>query len=309
MCCQALLDDEIYISAAHAPIEGLLLLDNIDQQHSQTMSSGYPASFSDDRQPMRKPALVTFPGRGPRNTNAAVLLSSQGKGNLIPPPFGPFSEDIETSRNLTAQDRMNMASRPILQSQSNKSHGPASDTEADSDIDSKRSDARKQARLSQQRTEIQNLASHIREATGYIRALKRFQKQFDIPEDLNTLYKTFPPVQETFDLAGTSISDLADRVSEYADGVSEALARVRNLAHSGETCLVSQVPSLLAAAEILQGIYEVIEVCKFGDSSMAHRLGTREDARRIAGREQELSRLKHGPTGWARELEGLDIEY
>ncbi|KAI5204637.1 hypothetical protein E4T38_04636 [Aureobasidium subglaciale] len=306
MCCQALLDDEIYISAAHAPIEGLLLLDNIDQQHSQTMSSGYPASFSDDRQPMRKPALATFPGRG--------------KGNLIPPPFGPFSEDIETSRNLTAQDRMNMASRPILQSQSNKSHGPASDTEADSGIDSKRSDARKQARLSQQRTEIQNLASHIREATGYIRALVRmldamndigkgYKKQFDIPEDLNTLYKTFPPVQETFDLAGTSISDLADRVSEYADGVSEALARVRNLAHSGETCLVSQVPSLLAAAEILQGIYEVIEDCKFGDSSMAHRLGTREDARRIAGREQELSRLKHGPTGWARELEGLDIEY
>ncbi|KEQ99701.1 hypothetical protein AUEXF2481DRAFT_191609 [Aureobasidium subglaciale EXF-2481] len=253
MCCQALLDDEIYISAAHAPIEG------------------YPASFSDDRQPMRKPALATFPGRGPHNTNAAVLLSSQ-------------------------------------------------DTEADSGIDSKRSDARKQARLSQQRTEIQNLASHIREATGYIRALVRmldamndigkgYKKQFDIPEDLNTLYKTFPPVQETFDLAGTSISDLADRVSEYADGVSEALARVRNLAHSGETCLVSQVPSLLAAAEILQGIYEVIEDCKFGDSSMAHRLGTREDARRIAGREQELSRLKHGPTGWARELEGLDIEY
>lgn len=103
---------------------------------------------------------------------------------------------------------------------------------------------------------------------------------------------------------------------EYADGVSVALSAVQKLKYNGkaressetagrnaEECLISQVPSLLRAAEVLHGLYKIVERCKFEEDSEVPRFGTRDNVERMKRREQELLRLKNGMTGWVRELQ------
>ncbi|THY69288.1 hypothetical protein D6C95_10401 [Aureobasidium pullulans] len=174
---------------------------------------------------------------------------------------------------------------------------------------------------------------HLKEVTRYITALvkildavedirKGHKKEFEFPDDLSTFYKTCLPVREPFDHAGALAATLADKVLEYADGVSVALSAVQKLKYNGkaressetagrnaEECLISQVPSLLRAAEVLHGLYKIVERCKFEEDSEIPRFGTRDNVERLKRREQELLRLKNGMTGWVRELQNLDVDF
>ncbi|THY24040.1 hypothetical protein D6D01_05743 [Aureobasidium pullulans] len=186
--------------------------------------------------------------------------------------------------------------------------------------------------LTSQRLAIQNLGEHLKEATGYITALvkildavedlrKGHKKEFEFPDDLSTSYNTCLPIQEPFDHAGALAATLADKVLEYADGVSVALSAVQKLKYNGkaressetagrnaEECLISQVPSLFKAAEVLHGLYKIVERCKFEEDSEVPRFSTRDNVEGLKRREQELWRLKNGVTGWVRELQNLGVD-
>ncbi|TIA20034.1 hypothetical protein D6C80_02513 [Aureobasidium pullulans] len=192
---------------------------------------------------------------------------------------------------------------------------------------------REAAWLTSQKLAIQNLGEHLKEATGYITALVKIldavedirrghKKEFEFPDDLLTFYKTFLPVREPFDHARALAATLADKVLEHADGVSVALSAVQKLKYNGkaressetagrnaEECLISQVPSLLRAAEVLHGLYKVVGRCKFEGDSEVPRFGTQDNVERLKRREQELLRLKNGMTDWVRELQNLDVDF
>lgn len=90
----------------------------------------------------------------------------------------------------------------------------------------------------------------------------------------------------------------------------EKLGKAAKIAgRNAEECLIAQVPSLLRAAEVLHGLYKIVERCKFEEDSEVPRFGTRDNVERLKRREQELLRLKNGMTGWVRELQNLDVDF
>ncbi|CAD0107540.1 unnamed protein product [Aureobasidium uvarum] len=273
--------------------------------------------------------------RSEQIADAVVPSSRKDKGKLIPPAFGLFNDDrrtSRTSRTSTSQDMIQLAHRPVIQPRRNTSLAPSTEMGIDSDIDPNKSNARGQDWRVEQAREIQNLAEHMREATRFVKALVRMldaveairkghKKQFELPEDLATLYKTHPPIQEALDHTRLSVTVIADKVSEYADGVSEASTRVQKLARSGKTgpvkkrhgknaevCLVSQIPALLKAANVFYGLREVIDDCKFEGDGSSPRFGSRDDVARLRMREKELSWLMQSHSGWIRELQHLDVD-
>ena len=231
----------------------------------------------------------------------------------------------------TSQDMIDLAHRSVIQPRRNSSLAPSTETEMDPERGSGHLNARKQDWRDEQRMEIQNLAEHMREATGFVEALvsmldaveairKGHKRQFEIPQDLTTLYETCLPVRETFDHLGSSVAVIADKVAEYAKGVSEASMRVLKLARddkgghpkkhhvrSAEMCLVSRVPALLKAAHVLHGLREIIDDCNFEGDCSVPRFGSRDDLTRLKMREKELTWLMRGQTGWLRELQSLNI--
>lgn len=270
--------------------------------------------------------------RSEHSADSTVQSSGKGKGKPIPPPYGPFSEDRKTSRTSTSQDMIDFAHRPIIQPRRNSSLASSTETEVDSKRDQTDPEAKKQDWRDEQTTEIQNLAEHMREATGFVEALVRVleaveairkghKRQFEIPQDLTTLYETCLPVRETFNHMGSSVAVIANKVSEYAEGVSEASMRVHKLARSkkaghlerhhvrsAEVCLVTRVPALLKAAHVLHGLREIVDDCNFEGDSSVPRFGSRDDLTRLRMREKELTLLMRGQSGWLRELQHLNID-
>jgi hypothetical protein len=270
--------------------------------------------------------------RSEQITYAVVPPSSKGKDKPAQPPYGPFSEDRRTSRTSTSQDMINLAQRPIIQPRRDASAAPSTETEVDSQRGLKDPDSRERDWRDEQAREIQNLAGHMREATGFVEALvsmleaveairKGHKRQFEVPQDLTTLYETCPPIRETFDHVGSSVAVIADKVFEYAEGVSEASTRVQKLARSGkaghvkrphgknvEACLVSRVPALLKAANVLHGLRKIVDDCDFDGESSVPRFGSRDDLARLKMREKELTWLMHCHSGWVRELQHLGID-
>jgi hypothetical protein len=238
----------------------------------------------------------------------------------------------EHPERSTSQDMINLAQRPIIQPRRDSSAAPSTETEVDSQRGLKDPDPRERDWRDEQAREIQNLAEHMREATGFVEALvsmleaveairKGHKRQFEVPQDLTTLYETCPPIRETFDHVGSSVAVIADKVSEYAEGVSEASTRVHKLARNGkaghvkryhgkdvEACLVSRVPALLKAANVLHGLREIIDDCDFDGESSVPRFGSRDDLARLKMREKELTWLMHCHSGWVRELQHLGID-
>jgi hypothetical protein len=227
---------------------------------------------------------------------------------------------------------IDLTHRPVIQPRRNSSLALSTETELDSERNLEDSIARKQDWRDEQAREIRNLAEHMREAAGFVEALvsmldaveairKGHKKQFEVPQDLTTLYEACPPIRETFDHAGSSIAVIADKVTEYAEGVSEASMRVHKLARSGraghvkrhhdksaEVCLVIQVPALLKAANVLHGLREIVDDCNFEGDSPVPRFGSRDDVARLKMREKELTWLMRSHSGWISELEHLDID-
>jgi len=69
--------------------------------------------------------------RSERGTDTAVPSSSKGKAKLIPPPYGPFSEDRGISRISTSQDMIDLARRPIIQPRRDSSLAPSTEVAGD----------------------------------------------------------------------------------------------------------------------------------------------------------------------------------
>ena len=138
---------------------------------------------------------------------------------------------------------------------------------------------------------------------------------------MTTLFETCLPVRETFDHLKSSVAVIADKVAEYAEGVSEASMRVHKLARdhkgghlkkhhvrSAEVCLVSRIPALLKAAHILHGLREITDDCNFEGDCSVPRFGSRDDTTRLKMREKDLTWLMRGQTGWLREVQHLNID-
>ncbi|TIA31793.1 hypothetical protein D6C78_08681 [Aureobasidium pullulans] len=209
---------------------------------------------------------------------SATPSDSGSKKNYKPPVRGFFSDDSKTSSQVRRQyiGLPNEYARPAY------SVGTDTGTDSSSQKGFNGTKTREAAWLTSQKLAIQNLGEHLKEATGYITALvkildavedirKGHKKEFEFPDDLSTFYKTCLPVREPFDHAGA--------------------------------------PSLLRAAEVLHGLYKIVERCKFEEDSEVPRFGTRDNVERLKRREQELLRLKNGMTGWVRELQNLDVDF
>ncbi|THW65068.1 hypothetical protein D6D19_09373 [Aureobasidium pullulans] len=284
------------------------------------------------RECVPRSAVPISPSEGERPS--ATPSDSGSNKNYKPPVRGFFSDDSKThTSGSSSQVRRRYIGLPNEYARPAYSVGTDTGTDSSSQKGFNGTKTREAAWLTSQKLAIQNLGEHLKEATGYITALvkildavedirKGHKKEFEFPDDLSTFYKTCLPIREPFDHAGALAATLADKVLEYADGVSVALGAVQKLKYNGkaressetigrnaEECLISHLPSLLRAAEVLHGLYKIVERCKFEEDSEVPRFGTRDNVERLKRREQELLRLKNGMTGWVRELQNLDVDF
>ncbi|THV63945.1 hypothetical protein D6D27_10555, partial [Aureobasidium pullulans] len=177
---------------------------------------------------------------------SATPSDSGSNKNYKPPVRGFFSDDSKThTSGSSSQVRREYIGLPNEYARPAYSVGSDTGTDSSSQRVFNCTKTREVAWLTSQKLAIQNLDEHLKEATGYITALvkildavedirKGHKKEFEFPDDLSTFYKTCLPFREPFDHTGALAATLADKVLEYADGVSVALGAVQKLKYNGK---------------------------------------------------------------------------
>ncbi|THX68607.1 hypothetical protein D6D05_09356 [Aureobasidium pullulans] len=191
------------------------------------------------RECVSRSAVPVPPSEGEQPS--ATPSDSGSNKNYKSPVRGFFSDDSKThTSGSSSQVRRQYIGLPNEYARPAYSVGSDPGTDSSSQRGFNATKTREAAWLTSQKLAIQNLGEHIKEATGYITALVKIldavedirrghKKEFGFPDDLSTFYKTCLPIREPFNHAGALAVTLADKVLEYADGVSVALSAVQKL--------------------------------------------------------------------------------